>query len=67
MRLTVAGAALAYAAILEPVARFVAVIALDYKGAFPAIDTDLTLQVLVGILGLGGLRTWEKQKGVAAK
>lgn len=59
------GSALAYAAILEPVARFVAVVALDYKGSFPVIDTNLTLQVLLGILGLGSLRTWEKQKAVA--
>lgn len=59
------GAALCYAAILEPVARFVAVVAFGYAGKFPAIDTMLTLQVLLGLLGLGGLRTWEKGKGVA--
>lgn len=63
----VCGAAFAYAAILEPVARFVAAVGFGYKGEFPAIDTALTMQVLFGILGLGGLRTWEKQKGVAAK
>lgn len=63
----VSGAAFAYAAILEPVARFVAAVAFGYKGAFPVIDTALTMQVLFGILGLGGLRTWEKQKNVAAK
>ena len=63
----VCGSAFAYAAIIEPVARFVASVAFGYGGAFPAIDTMLTMQVLGGILGLGGLRTWEKQKGVAAR
>ena len=61
----ICAAALAYAAIFEPVARFVALVLFGYGGAFPAIDTMLTMQVLLGLLGLGGLRTWEKQKGVA--
>jgi len=63
----VCGFAFAYAAVFEPIARFVAAIFFSYKGAFPVIDTALTIQVLFGILGLGGLRTYEKQKGVAAK
>lgn len=63
----VCGAAFAYAAILEPVARFVSAVWFGYKGAFPVIDTALTMQVLFGILGLGGLRSYEKNKGVAAK
>lgn len=61
----VCGSALAYAAILEPVGRFVAQVGFGYAGEFPQIDTDLTLQVLLGMLGLGTLRTWEKGKGVA--
>ncbi len=63
----VCGAAFAYAAIIEPVARFAAAVWFGYKGAFPVIDTSLTMQVLLGILGLGSLRTWEKQKNVASK
>lgn len=63
----VCGAAFAYAAIIEPCARFIAAVGYGYKGGFPEIDTALTMQVLFGILGLGGLRTWEKQKRVAAK
>ncbi len=63
----VCGAAFAYAAILEPLARFVAAVAFGYKGAFPAIDTALTMQVLFGILGLGAMRMREKEKGVASK
>jgi hypothetical protein len=63
----VCGFAFAYAAILEPVARFVAAVMFGYKGAFPAIDTALTIQVLFGILGLGAMRMREKEKGVASK
>lgn len=59
------GVALCYAAILEPLLRFGAVVLFGYSGKFPVIDTMLTLQVLFGLLGLGGLRTWEKGRGVA--
>lgn len=57
----VGGFSLAYAAILEPVARFVAAVVFHYTGAFPAIDTTLTLQVLFGVLGLGALRSYDKK------
>lgn len=63
----VCGFALAYAAILEPLARYVAVTFYGYTGSFPVIDTTITLQVLLGLLGLGGMRSFEKAKGVAAK
>lgn len=63
----VCGAAFAYAAIVEPVARFIAAVVFGYKGAFPVIDTALTMQVLFGILGLGAMRMREKEKGVASK
>jgi hypothetical protein len=59
----VCAASLAYVAIVEPAARFVATLA-GWGGAFPAIDTSLTLQVLLGMLGFGGLRTFEKHKGL---
>ncbi len=61
----VCGAALAYAAILEPVARFIATVAFGYAGIFPVIDTEITLQILLGLLGLAGMRTFEKKNGVA--
>ena len=54
--------ALGYAAIGEPVARFIALVAFGYKGAFPVIDTSITMQILFGILGLGAYRTVEKVK-----
>jgi hypothetical protein len=62
----VCGIGLAYVSIIEPVARLVATL-VGYTGDFPAIDTTLTMQVLLGMLGMGGLRTLDKIKGVAAK
>jgi hypothetical protein len=62
----VGGTGLAYAAILEPLARFVATLA-GYTGAFPVLDTTITMQILFALLGVGALRTREKEKGVAAK
>lgn len=56
------GFAFAYAAIIEPFARFIASVVYHYTGPFPLIDTSLTMQVMLGILGLGGLRTYEKVK-----
>lgn len=57
------GVALAYVAIIEPIVRFIAQVGAGYAGSFPAIDTNLTLQVLGGLLGLGALRSLEKVKG----
>lgn len=57
--------ALGYAAILEPLARFVAQVVYHYSGPFPAIDTTITMQILFGILGLGAYRSAEKIKGKA--
>jgi len=60
-------AGMAYVAILEPLARFLAVVGFAYAGVFPVIDTTITSQILFGILGLGAARTVEKIKGVSAK
>lgn len=59
----VCGFALAYAAIIEPLMRFTATM-FEYTGTFPIIDTSITMQVLLGMLGLGAMRTREKEKGV---
>lgn len=61
----ICGNALAYVAIVEPVARFVATMQ-GYHGPFPAIDTTMTLQVLMGMLGLGYLRSQDKKNGTAS-
>lgn len=55
--------ALGYAAIFEPVARFIAKVGFNYAGVFPALDTSITMQILFGILGLGAYRTVERVKG----
>lgn len=60
----ICGIALAYAAILEPIMRFVAEVFFRYMGQFPEINTDITLQTLLGLLGLGAYRTYERVKGV---
>ena len=54
---------LLYASFVEPLMRFIATM-LDYTGTFPVIDTSITMQVLLGMLGLGMMRTREKEKGV---
>ena len=59
----VCGAGLAYAALVEPFARFAAKVWFGYVGEFPVINTDLTLQILMGMLGLGAMRSAEKIKG----
>lgn len=63
----VCGFGLAYVAIIEPVARFAAQVGFKYAGAFPVIDTTLTMQVLLGLLGMGALRSFDKVKGTASK
>jgi Holin of 3TMs, for gene-transfer release len=63
----VCGASLAYVGLLEPLARFVATVIFGYVGVYPVIDTSLTVQILLGLLGLGGLRSFDKVKGTETK
>lgn len=58
----VGGFGLAYAAILQPLLSWVALV---YGVPVPPpVDTEILLYVLGGMLGLGGLRTYEKKVGV---
>ena len=59
--------AMGYATVFEPIMRFISQVMVGYTGAFPVIDTELTMQILFGLLGLGAYRTFEKVKGVASK
>lgn len=63
----ICGFGLAYASIIEPFARFIAKVLCNYQGAFPVIDTTLTMQILLGMLGLAGFRSLDKKNGIAAK
>ena len=60
----VAGFAFAYHMVLVPLLTF----GIAWYGAevpqLPAFDMDSLMTVLLGMLGLGGLRTYEKQKGL---
>ena len=60
----ICGVSLLYAALVEPIARFIATVLFTYTGLFPIINTELTLQILLGLLGLAGMRSYEKSKGV---
>lgn len=61
----VCGAALAYDFIAEPLLRFIAGVVFSYSGAFPVINTDALSTILMGMLGLGAMRTIEKMGGKA--
>ncbi|MCE2761894.1 MAG: holin family protein [Acetobacteraceae bacterium] len=60
----VCAAALAWAFIVAPVATW-AMAALGVKETLPAIGTDNLFELVLAMLGLGGLRTFEKMRGVA--
>ena len=62
----VGGLALAYAAILEPFMTWIA----RLNGSsvqFPTLDTTITMQVLLGMLGLGAFRSYDKAQSPAPK
>lgn len=59
------GFAFLYSALFEPFARFVATVIFSYHGSFPIIDTTLTMQILLGMLGMGALRSFDKKNGTA--
>jgi len=60
----ICGFGLAYVSIIEPLARFAAQVWFHYTGSFPVIDTTITMQVLLGMLGLAAARTVEKVRNV---
>ena len=60
----VCAAGLAWAFVVAPVASW-ALVVLGVKGELPAIHTDYLLELVLAMLGIGGLRTFEKLRGVA--
>ena len=58
------GVALAYHFVLAPLILFGVGISGVEIPELPAFDMDSLMTVLLGMLGLGGLRTYEKQKGL---
>ena len=59
--------ALGYSAIVEPILRFVSVVLFNYTGSFPVLNTDITMQILFGMLGMGAYRSYDKAKGTTKK
>lgn len=59
------GAALAWHFVLSPLAIFFAAWLGAELPALPEFDMNSLMTVLLGMLGLGGLRSYEKTKGVA--
>lgn len=60
----VGGAGLAYAAIVQPLFSWAAQVIFGYSGSFPTVDNELLWTVLLGILGLGGMRSFDKTKAI---
>jgi len=61
----ICGFSLAYHFIIQPLSIFILAIAFpDESINLPAFDISALTTILMGMLGLGGLRTYEKLKGV---
>jgi hypothetical protein len=60
----VCAAALAWAFVLAPVASW-ALLVSGVKAELPAIQFDHLFELVLAMLGIGGLRTFEKLRGVA--
>jgi hypothetical protein len=58
------GAAMAYSYVLQPIISF-GLAQANYLIALPSVELAEMMPVLMGMLGLGGLRSYEKVKGVA--
>ena len=64
-------AGLAYAGLVQPFLAWIVTVAAlfwdkaDQIPALPVVDTDTLYNLLIGLLGLGSMRLWEKTKGVA--
>jgi len=53
-----------YSCVLEPVMNWTARVIFHYVGNFPILNTDQLFYLVTGMLGFGGMRTYEKIKGV---
>lgn len=60
----VCGSGLAFQFLIAPLATWIATLA-GHPVEFPSLDMGTLMTLLAGMLGLGGLRTYEKEKGVA--
>ena len=60
----VCAAGLAWAFVVAPVASW-ALLVLGVKAELPAIEFDHLFELVLAMLGIGGLRTFEKLRGVA--
>lgn len=60
------GVAFAYHAVLAPLIAYVAALS-GYPVALPELDTTLVYFVLGGMLGIGGMRSFDKMKGTDTK
>jgi roadblock/LC7 domain-containing protein len=60
----VCAAGLAWAFVVAPVASW-ALLVLGIKAELPAIQFDHLFELVLAMLGIGGLRTFEKMRGVA--
>lgn len=56
---------LGYSFVLEPIMSWSARVLFKYTGDFPTLDTSSLMVLVTGMLGFGGLRTYEKYKGVS--
>jgi Holin of 3TMs, for gene-transfer release len=63
----ICGAAFAWHFVLEPLLSWVLVVIFHYSfgASLPKFDMESLLTVLLGMLGLGGLRTFEKYKEIS--
>lgn len=61
----VGAAGFGYLTLIQPLGNWMATVIFGYDGGFPTIDDTLLITVLGGILGLGGMRSFERNKGVA--
>ena len=61
----VCGSAFAYHFVLQPVIVFVVLAVGVDLPPLPEFDMASLMTVMMGMLGLGGLRTYEKQKGIS--
>lgn len=62
----ICGLSLAYAAMIEPLMCWIARV-YGYGGTFPTLNTDITMQVLFGMLGIGIMRSYDKAQAPKPK
>lgn len=63
----ICGLSLGWTFLLQPIVSWAAIVVYGYTGEFPDLDTNALIPLLMGMLGIGAMRSYDKKNKVDTK